>query len=344
MTSGSKVGGNRDGSVPRRISAVVLAVGAALVVALAAGGAQVLLPPADLSEGWFVGVRVAGVVAVAAGVVGVLVQRHRLLARGVKSPDPTYVGLRTAVAIMGMVALLGLLNPPPPMERSPSSGLPSGWLDVSRWGTDRRGQGTREARTRGGESVIRGGPADIEGQTFEVERVPPPDRTLLRRAAGVLTWLLLLALVLMAARYMASKRRRPRTLEISFDPPVPRADAETGLEASLEEVGVSGSDLRAQITRAYHRLLDALTEAGAPREPQEAPHEHLHRAMTPLGVRPDALHRLAELYVFAQFGGRPVTERHREAATDALEVSLNDLRPHRASRRKERAVDGATAP
>jgi hypothetical protein len=59
---------------------------------------------------------------------------------------------------------------------------------------------------------------------------------------------------------------------------------------------------------------------------QEAPYEHLHRVLAPLGIRPGPLHRLAGLYVMAQFSERPVTEEHRAAAALSLEVSLEGLR------------------
>ena len=109
------------------------------------------------------------------------------------------------------------------------------------------------------------------------------------------------------------------------DIPLASEDAQASLEASLGEVIGDSRDPRQAITNAYRRLLIALAAAGAIREPHEAPHEHLHRALGPLGVRPQPLHRLTGLYVLAQFGGCPVTEQHRSVAVDALEVSLADL-------------------
>ena len=108
--------------------------------------------------------------------------------------------------------------------------------------------------------------------------------------------------------------------------------AEEGLSASLAHIGRFSDDPRGQITTAYHRLLDSLVEAGAPRHPHEAPHEHLFRCLAPLGIRPAPLHRLAELYVMAQFSRRPVTEEHRAAAEEALAESLADLRVAEANR------------
>ena len=62
--------------------------------------------------------------------------------------------------------------------------------------------------------------------------------------------------------------------------------------------------------------------------------------------RPQPLHRLTELYVLAQFSGRPITEQHRAAAEDALKVSLADLRTaHRSggSHGADRAAEEANA-
>jgi hypothetical protein len=119
-------------------------------------------------------------------------------------------------------------------------------------------------------------------------------------------------------------RRRRRSFYSDFL--VEREEAEAGLEASLAEVSQLTGNPREQVTAAYHRLLVALDEAGAPRFIHEAPHEYLHRVLGPLGVRAEPLHQLTSLYVIAQFSTRPVTENHRNAAVHALEVSLADLR------------------
>jgi hypothetical protein len=107
---------------------------------------------------------------------------------------------------------------------------------------------------------------------------------------------------------------------------IPVAAAAAALEASLHDVAYHGSDPRKRIAQAYHTLVNAIAVAGAPRRPQEAPYEYLHRALAPLGVEPAPMQRLTELYVLAQFGRRPTTHAHCSEAAAALEESLRRLR------------------
>jgi hypothetical protein len=138
-------------------------------------------------------------------------------------------------------------------------------------------------------------------------------------------------LVVVAVLLFVLMRRRRRAVAPLSDLPWGPEEAEAGLVASLAEVSEKGQDPRSQITAAYLRLLSALSEAGAPRKAQEAPHEHLRRILGPLGVQADPLHELTGLYVMAQFSLRPVTERNRAAAARALEISLSSIRDQRAA-------------
>lgn len=114
------------------------------------------------------------------------------------------------------------------------------------------------------------------------------------------------------------------------DPPAPApAPAKAVVEEGLADVlraMLADPDPRTAVIGAYARLLAALDEVGFPRRPEEAPHEHLWRALGPLGVRRAPLHRLAELFVRARFTPRPVTEDHRQAAIGALADAVGDLR------------------
>lgn len=104
----------------------------------------------------------------------------------------------------------------------------------------------------------------------------------------------------------------------------PRA-VEDGLADVLRAM-LADPDPRTAVIGAYARLLVALDEAGMPRRPQEGPHEHLWRALGPLGVRRAPVHRLAELFVRARFTPHPVTDEHRRAAIAALADAVADLR------------------
>jgi hypothetical protein len=107
--------------------------------------------------------------------------------------------------------------------------------------------------------------------------------------------------------------------------PVDAESAEAGLTASLEAV-LDGDDPRSAIVRAYARLLQALAQAGGARRLEEAPHEHLSRVLGPLGVRPEPLHELAELFVMARFSDHTITGEHRQTAVTLLETALAELR------------------
>jgi uncharacterized protein DUF4129 len=327
-------GRDSPGSViPERSLRLALAVvGIVVVVMIAAGGTQVLLPAAGLSGAGKLAVRIGGGVLVAVGMALLVVERRRIKSLGIRGPDPSVVSVRAAATIMGIVAFLALANLPP---AQPGDGgeTPTFTAGGSPFGSDAPGAGEQEARTRGGDPVVRGSDIEIPVELFPIEFVDAPAPGVVQRAIGFLPQIILFFLVMMVVRRIMRRQEGHEPLEFVVDP----ARARAGLEESLVEVTDYGSDPRGQITNAYHRLLSALAAAGVPREPPEAPHEHLHRALGPLGVRPEPLHRLAELYVLAQFSGHPVTEQHRVGAVHSLEASLGDLRKHATSS----ANDGA---
>lgn len=320
---------------------MVCAVGA--LVAIATSGVRLLVPAADLPGAWTWLVRLAGVGAIAAGAAGLSLQRSRIRAAGGPSPDPTVVAFRTAATIMCALAAVALLSAPPsPAPERPEGGPPS-TLRQGAFG----GGGLDAPRPRpaiGGPSVIRGSRFEgvIEGPQGPgaAEEEEGLAGRLLRRVVGTLPPLLLLAVVAMTFLSLTRRLRR-RAEGPAVDPPIDPAEAEAGLVASLDEVARDGLDPRGQITAAYHRLLAALAAAGAPRRPEEAPHEHLYRTLGPLGVPPQPLHRLTALYVVAHFSRRPVAEEHRAAAAEALDTSLSSLR---AAHRSLSAVAHVTAP
>lgn len=312
----------------------LVVVGASAVVALGSTGARLILPPVQ-DEGWARVVRVAGVAAAIVGLVGLVVQRRRIGPAGRHGPDPTAAALLSAGALMGLVLLSALLMPrtdrqaeggavPPSQSRTINPDAPrtdpppppSSTAPVTEGFAD--GDAVEEPEWRVAQ------PEELEPQRGREGAV---DRTPLRRVGYALLAVLLAAVV--AGGILALRRRwAAPAVELPLEPPVDATEAEAGLEASLGEVTGEG-DPRREITAAYGRLLVALADAGAGREPHEAPYEHLRRALEPLGVEPGAMHRLTQLYVLAQFGDRPVHEEHRADARDALERSLEALRARR---------------
>jgi hypothetical protein len=165
------------------------------------------------------------------------------------------------------------------------------------------------------------------GQSVEIpveQRDLSAATTALRWIGRILLPILFIALVI--GVWVISGRLGGAREEAAPGPPVAPERAEAGLQASLDALARPGLDPRSRITAAYQALLAALAAAGAPREPQEAPIEHLRRALGPLGVRPEPMHRLTQLYIVAQFSDRPVTEHDRLAAADALKAALAGLR------------------
>lgn len=314
----------------RRLGVVALLVAAAsAVVAIGATGVgRLLLPPANFNGGWALAVRIAGAAAVVAGSVGLLAQRNRLRSNADRHYDPTAAALVAAATIMGVLALIARVAPAPdtgddqvpddttvtyaamaddePAPTSDSSGTSSGGLS-------------------GGLGMVPAGP----DRRVPQQGVDGSDdgfaRSILRQARGFVLLVVLLAIAVLGVLALKGRLGRRRE-EPPPDAQVAATDAEAALEASLDDVAYDGPDPRRQITTAYQRLLTALAAAGAPRQPQEAPHEHLHRTLRPLGVQPEPMHSLTELYVVAQFTERPVTDQHRAAAIEALEAGLVSLR------------------
>jgi uncharacterized protein DUF4129 len=150
-----------------------------------------------------------------------------------------------------------------------------------------------------------------------------------------------LAAVLWGRDLLPRWRRRPITVQLPppDGPPVDADAAQAGLSASLAAMA-AGDDPRSAIMNAYLQLLDSLAEAGGARRPEEAPHEHLHRVLGPLGIRPEPTHRLAELFVMARFSPHPVEEHHRDEAASLLHAALADLHAYMARMAAEAAAAG----
>ena len=311
----------------RSLVLVLMVLAVSAVVAISTNGLGLLLPAADLDEGWVWGVRMAGGAAAVAGLAGLFVQRQRLRADRISRPDPAVAALSTAATIMILLTLTARLNPPATSQDDAGARATFSLTGWNPTGGDGSGE-VLPARTMGGEPIIKGDPRPVDPPTEPIA-ARDDEQGLLQQVARIVSLvftLILLSVVVVISLLALARRLRHQPEKLPADVTLAPADAEAGLEASLVEVGGDSRDPRRQITNAYHRLLAALAVAGAPREPQEAPHEHLHRTLAPLGVHPESLHRLAELYVVAQFSARPVTEQHRATAADALMASLANLR------------------
>ena len=304
---------------------VLVALVGVSLVALAASDVQLKQPTVLLEGGWTWAVRVVGAVAAGAGMVVLLRQRRGHGPTGGLGSDPSVIAFRTAATIMIGLALVA------PAARYADFAPPSfsaggfGLIGIEPEFSEARSRDLTPVPGEENASLLRG--ERISGLTGEAVSSSGEDAgtSVARKAAGVLSWLLVLVLGLAVFRLLFRRQRR-LAHERAIATPLEPLKAREAVQASLDEVLPFGRDPGCQITAAYLRLLEALSTAGVPKKSEEAPHEHLVRALGPLGVTPEPLHRLAGLYVLAQFGGHPVTPRHRAAAADALEASLDGLR------------------
>lgn len=315
------------------LAIVVLVAAAAAVVAVSAAGAGALLRPVALDDQGVRTIRSIGALAVVAGLAGLLVQRRREGPADGDRQDPTVSALLTTATIMGTLAMLALLRPGLGLADAADRFAAS--PDTLFTQSDSAGGETRTIprppRREGlpgmggaARGPTRRGAASGEPVLAQAEENRTDREGLLGSVSSLLLAALLLAAAVIGLLYVRRRLQGPD--DLPGDVPVAAADAEASLEASLGEVAYDGPDPRRQITAAYHRLLAALSAAGAPRRPQEAPHEHLDRVLGPLGIDASAMHRLAELYVVARFTDRPVVDRDRAAAAAALESGLAGLR------------------
>jgi Domain of unknown function (DUF4129) len=137
------------------------------------------------------------------------------------------------------------------------------------------------------------------------------------------TWLAIAAGGTVAVAALAARRATRAARTGGLDAP----DADGALRAvedSLADLRQPG-DARAGVIAAYRRLLEGLDDAGAGRRDAEAPFEHVTRALSTLGVRPEPLHDLTALFAEARFSDHAITEDHRAAAVRALDEARTEL-------------------
>jgi hypothetical protein len=291
------------------LALVLPALAAAVAVGVAATGAGLLLPGADLGDAAALGVRAGGVALAVAGLVALTTA----WGRAARAPRRELVPvLLTAAAVMAGVTALTYGFSPAALTL-PESSTTTTTVEPTTTTTEWAPTTTTIERDERDESAW--------------------DPMLLLSVLVVVAVLALVvyALVLLLGVATVTGWWRPSAPPAPVEPAAPLdvAAAEAGLEASLDAVTADASP-RDAIAEAYARLLAALAEAGAGRRAHEAPHEHLDRVLGPLGVRSDPLHRLAGLFVLARFSQHPVTAVHRDDARDALREALSDLRAARA--------------
>jgi len=97
------------------------------------------------------------------------------------------------------------------------------------------------------------------------------------------------------------------------------------LDESLDDLRTE-PDVRRAIIAAYARTERALSAAGVPRRPSEAPLEYLARALRSLSASAAAVTRLTDLFERAKFSQHEPDESMRTEAIDALVAVRDDLR------------------
>jgi len=316
-----------DGTTGRAL----LVVSACVVLAAGVGGLDRAATPLTQETLTVWPLQGAGVAVAIAALVGAFLYRRRNSQKGVGG-DPIASSIAATIltlVMFGMLAVLpaimgtgGISRPgAPPPEQPAAPGSDRTAIDPPLPSLGGEVTANPQARPEQLIGVMPGLP-----DTSDPDR-PGAEMTLFRMAALVLASIVL-GIILFQALKQAMELKKPSRgfgVDTPTDPPAAREIGEA-LERSVIELSHDAPRPRGQITGAYHRLLSVLREAGYPRRPEEAPHEHLQRALVELGVAPDPMRRLTELYVFAEFGRGRVRTDHRRAAAEALEESLGSLR------------------
>jgi Domain of unknown function (DUF4129) len=128
--------------------------------------------------------------------------------------------------------------------------------------------------------------------------------------------------VLAGAAAIAAHRllRRPASARATLPEELSQA-----LDESLDDLRAE-PDARVAVVRAYARMEATLERFGVPRHEAMAPFEYVGRVLLELDVRPEPVHRLAELFERARFSRHVIGPDLKEGAIDALESIRDDLR------------------
>ena len=131
-----------------------------------------------------------------------------------------------------------------------------------------------------------------------------------------------LMLVVAAIYGTLRARRGPRLFGSRDDAPDAVAAA---LDLSLDDLR-NDPDLRRAIIAAYARMEAALSVAGIPRRPSEAPLEYVERALLTLHASAGAVRSLTDLFEWARFSHHEPEPSMRDDAVEALVAVRDELR------------------
>jgi hypothetical protein len=135
-----------------------------------------------------------------------------------------------------------------------------------------------------------------------------------------------------AAWLLADRRRR-------VPPRMPAERLVELLDDTLDDIE-RDPDPRRAVIAAWARMERGLAAAGLPRAPAEAPFEYVARVLAAAEVRPEAVHRLTDLFERAKFSRHTIDHAMRREAVAALRAVRSDLA---AAVRAEEGADAAPA-
>jgi hypothetical protein len=129
----------------------------------------------------------------------------------------------------------------------------------------------------------------------------------------------------MVAATLGGRRPRPVPDEAPTAPAAADPElARLAFDASIEEL-LAETDPRRAVIAAYASLLTGLSRAGVPRRTDEAPEEHLERALGALRVPPDPLRTLVVRFEEARFSTHVIDDAAKVAAIDAFRAARASL-------------------
>ena len=166
-------------------------------------------------------------------------------------------------------------------------------------------------------------PREASGQG--PEKPGPTGRLVTRSRAPGFKWpelFVIIGLFVCLGAIAAAIRARGKPATRVESAPEALADA---LDESLDDLRAD-PDLRRAIVAAYARMERALTAAGIPRHPAEAPLEYLERALLALDTSALAVRRLTDLFEWARFSHHEPEPSMRDDAVDALVAVRDELR------------------